>query len=308
MRGAGLEATSQRFVGVSLRARFRTRLAGLDHALPAMQLWHKAKKLGVWDPCDIDLLHDTRDWALLPEPERDVLLRLTALFEAGGEGIARDLLPLIAVMADEQRLEEELYLTSFLLEEAKHFEMFRRFLDEVAKESGDLSRYHTPSWQRIFLGELPRATRRLKECGSPEAQAEASVTYNMVVEGVLAATGYYAYQTTLVRNGILPGMQQALAHLLLDESRHLAYGVFLLSRLVAEHGEGVWLAIERRMGELLEPALGVITEAFAAYPVMPFGLDVAEFTEFATAQFRTRLARIEQARGKSVADISAAPV
>ena len=273
-----------------------------------MQLWHKAKKLGVWDPRDIDFLRDTRDWALLAEPERDVLLRLTALFEAGGAGIARDLLPLITVMADEQRLEEELYLTSFLLEEGKHFELFRRFLDEIARESGDLSRYHTPSWRRIFESELPRAMCRLRDDGSPEAQAEAAVTYNMVVEGVLAETGYHAYQTTLARRGILPGMQQALGHLQRDESRHLAYGVFLLSRLVAEHGESVWVAIERRMGELLEPALGVITEAFAVYAVMPFGLEVAEFTEFATSQFRKRLARIEEARGKSVADISAVPL
>jgi ribonucleoside-diphosphate reductase beta chain len=281
---------------VKARVRFQTMGAGLDHGLPAMRLWHKAKKLGVWDPRDIGLEQDAADWLGLREEERDVLLRLTSLFQAGEEGVALDLLPLMMVMADEQRLEEELYLTSFLWEEAKHVEMFRRFFDEVAYEKGDLARYHTPSYRRIFYDALPTAMRRLREDGSPEAQAEASVTYNMIVEGVLAETGYRAYGAMLERGGILPGMQQAVAFLKRDESRHLAYGVFLLSRLVAEHGDPVWAAIERRMGLLLEPAVGIIAEAFAAYPVMPFGLDIEEFTGYAMAQFQRRLARIAAAR------------
>jgi ribonucleoside-diphosphate reductase beta chain len=34
---------------------------------------------------------------------------------------------------------------------------------------------------------------RLTHDDSPIAQAEASVTYNMIVEGVLAETGYYGF-------------------------------------------------------------------------------------------------------------------
>lgn len=290
-----------------LRERFQTMRGGLDHALPAMTLWHKAKRLGVWDPRAIDLSVDARDWPQLSDVERDVLLRLTSLFQAGEESVTLDLLPLIMVVADEQRLEEELYLTSFLWEEAKHVEMFRRFFDEVALDHSDLSRYHTPSYRTIFCQELPAAMQRLRQDASPVAQAEASVTYNMIVEGVLAETGYHAYHAILARHGILPGMQQAVAHLKRDESRHLAYGVYLLSRLVAEHGEPVWQAIERRMAQLLEPALGVITEAFAAYPVMPFGMEIGEFADFAMAQFQKRLARIQGARGRSLAELAAEP-
>jgi len=279
--------------------------AGLDHGLPAMRLWHKAKKLGVWDPRDIDLTPDARDWRRLTDDERDLLLRLTSLFLAGEEGVALDLLPLILVVADEQRLEEELYLTSFLWEEAKHVEMFRRFFDEVAPDAGDLTRYHTPSYRAIFYEALPDAMRRLRADDSPAAQAEASVTYNMIVEGVLAETGYHAYHATLDRYGILPGMQQALVYLKRDEARHIAYGVFLLSRLVAEHGDDVWHAIERRMATLLEPAVGVIAEAFAAYPVMPFGLTIDEFTDYAMRQFQRRLERVAAARGRDPAQIAA---
>jgi ribonucleoside-diphosphate reductase beta chain len=34
------------------------------------------------------------------------------------------------------------------------------------------------------------------------------VTYNMVVEGVLAETGYHAFFTMLERNGLMPGLRR----------------------------------------------------------------------------------------------------
>jgi ribonucleoside-diphosphate reductase beta chain len=261
-----------------------------------MRLWHKAKKLGVWDPREIDFSRDIEDWKRLRDDERDILLRLSALFQAGEEAVTLDLLPLIQVIAAEGRLEEEMYLTSFLFEEAKHVEIFRRFFDEVANESSDLSRYFTPSYERVFMDELPGALGRLRVDSSVEAQADASVTYNMIVEGVLAETGYHAYHEALTRNGILPGMQQAARLLKQDESRHLAYGVYLLSRLVAEHGEPMLTRIQDRMATLLEPAIGVVMEVFQYYDPIPFGLTVEHFSDFALSQFQNRLERIQRAR------------
>ncbi len=269
---------------------------GLDHDAAPMRLWHKAKKIGVWDPRDIDFTQDQRDWRGLTDLEREVVLHLTSLFQAGEESVTLDLLPLVQTIAAEGRLEEEIYLTSFLWEEAKHVEVFRRFLDEVARDASDLSRFHGPCYRQIFYDELPRAMDRLRHDPSPAAQAEASVTYNMIVEGVLAETGYHAYHQMLERRDLLPGMRRAVAYLKSDEARHLAYGVHLLSRLVAEGGEPIWQTIEARMGELLPTAIGLINELFASYDEMPFGLELEEFTDFAMAQFRRRFARVEKAR------------
>ena len=269
---------------------------GLDHALLPMRLWHKAKKLGVWDPQDIDFSRDVEDWTELSRDERELILHLSALFQGGEEAVTIDLLPLIEVVAAEGRLEEEIYLTSFLFEEAKHVETFQRFFGEVAPDHGDLSRFATPAWLRIFSAELPAALDRLREDRSPGAQAQAAVTYNMIVEGVLAETGYHAYHVMLERSRILPGMQLAMGLLKRDESRHIAYGLYLLSRLTAEHGDGAWKAIEAGMGRLLDPALAVIEEIFAAYEEVPFGLRQEEFTGYALDQFRHRLARLERAR------------
>lgn len=273
---------------------FQTTTRGLDRDLPVYRLWRKAKKLGIWDPESFDLSRDRQDWLGLQPDEQEVLLHLTALFQGGEESVTRELLPLLRVMADEGRLEEEMFLTSFLWEEAKHVEAFRRFVDEIAGSTGDLTRFETPSYAQIFHEELPRAMRRLESDRSPAAVAEASVTYNMIVEGVLAETGYHAYRTILEQRGLMPGMQDLVTHVQRDEARHLAYGVSLLSRLVAEHGAPVWDVIEARMTALLGPALGVIGEIFERYDPMPFGLTPDLFVDFALGQFQKRMDRIER--------------
>lgn len=269
---------------------------GLDHVSFPMTLYHKAKKLGVWDPRDIDLTRDREDWRRLAPEERDLLLRLSTFFQAGEEAVARDLLPLIQVISREGRLEEEMYLTTFLFEEAKHVEVFRRFLDEVAPDHGNLRRFESRSYRVIFEEELPTALFALMADASPRAQVRASVTYNIIVEGVLAETGYHGYHQVLATRGILPGMQEAVRLLKRDESRHIAYGLYLISRLVADHGQRLWAAVEADLSRLLEPALGVVEEIFLPYEVAPFGLRREDFTAYAVDQFQARLRRLDTAR------------
>lgn len=272
-----------------------TSAGGLDTASFPWRLWQKAKRLGIWDPASIDLTQDRQDWGRLSAEERDVLLRLTALFAAGEEAVTVDLLPLIEAVARDGRLEEEIYLTSFLFEEAKHVELFRRFLDEVTGTDRELSGYLGPSYRAMFDRELPNALDRLRRDRSAEALATASVTYNMIVEGVLAETGYRAYHAALARNGIMPGMQRGVELTKRDESRHIAFGIYLLGRLVRDGGAPLWGVVERRLGELAEVAVGVIPEVFAAYQIMPFGLRIEEFTDYAMSQFQARVRRLERA-------------
>jgi ribonucleoside-diphosphate reductase beta chain len=267
-----------------------------------MRLYEKAKRLGVWNPSDIDFSQDIRDWQSFDERERDVLLRLTSMFQAGEEAVTLDLLPLIQVIAQEGRIEEEMYLTTFLFEEAKHTDFFRRFLDEVAFCSADLSHYSSENYRSVVYDALPQALLRLRHDPSPEAQIEASVTYNLIVEGVLAETGYHAYFTVLERNNLMPGVRKGISLLKLDESRHIAYGIFLLSRLIAEHPD-LWEVLETRMNLLLPAAVGVVGDIFSAYQPMPFGLVEDDFVNYAMDQFSKRFDRLEKARGASIDEV-----
>jgi ribonucleoside-diphosphate reductase beta chain len=282
---------------------FATTTRGLDRNAPPMRLYEKAKKLGVWNPTDIDFSKDKVDWATLKDDERDLIWRLLAMFVAGEEAVTLDLLPLIEVIAREGRLEEEMFLTTFLFEEAKHTDFFRRFLDEVADAPVDLTRYHTENYSQLFYAALPEALLNLKADSSPAAQIRASVTYNMVVEGVLAETGYHAFFTMLERNGLMSGLRKGISLLKQDESRHIAYGVYLLSRLVAEHPD-LWEMLEAQMNSLLPFAIGVIGDAFAAYEVVPFGLVEDDFINYAMMQFSKRFERLEKARGQSLDELN----
>jgi len=278
---------------------------GLRHDVLPMRLYHKAKRLGIWDPRSIDFSQDIQDWQRFSDEEREAIISLTALFQAGEEGVTLDLLPLMMAVAREQRLEEEMFLTTFLWEEAKHTEFFRRFLDEVAHDSSDLSRYHTPSYRTLFYEELPRTMNALLTDTSVEAQVRASVTYNMIIEGVLAETGYHSYYNMLERNNVMPGLRQGIGLLKRDESRHIAYGVFLISRLVAQKPD-LWEIVEQEMSRLLMVALSLVNETFepsADLAEVPFGFQVEEYLTYATTQFTKRLARIERARTQTVEQI-----
>lgn len=281
---------------------FITTSRGLRRNSPPMRLFEKAKQFGIWNPSLIDLSRDRHDWEQLRDEERDLLLRLTALFQAGEEAVTLDLLPLIGAVARDGRLEEELYLTTFLFEEAKHTDFFSRFINEVARANPDLSRYHTPSYRALIYEALPAAMHRLEQDPSPFNLAEASLTYNMIVEGVLAETGYHGYFTILDTHNLMPGVREGIRLLKQDESRHIAYGIYLLSRLIATD-QRIWDHIVERMNELLLHAMGVIDEIFASYDEMPFGLQVEMFSNFALNQFQRRLNRLEMACQQSLAEI-----
>ncbi|MDX1739805.1 MAG: R2-like ligand-binding oxidase, partial [Rhodothermales bacterium] len=275
------ETTSAPKTAKTTRSAFRTTSeGGIDRDSFPMQLYHKAKKLGVWDPADIDFGRDREDWLRLAPDEKDVLLRLISMFQAGEEAVTLDLLPLIRTIASEGRIEEEMYLTTFLFEEAKHTEFFRAFLDDVTETSTALDHYHTPAYRELFYRELPAALSALDHDSSPRAQLEASATYNMIVEGTLAETGYHALYRILDERGILPGLREGTKLLQRDESRHIAYGVFLITRLIGGNPD-LTAVFHERMNHLLPIATTVISELFAAYDRMPFGLREEDFLDFA---------------------------
>jgi ribonucleoside-diphosphate reductase beta chain len=283
---------------------FRSTNGGLRDLFP-LRLYAKAKRLGTWDPAAIDLTQDRADWLTLPEEQRQAVLSLTSLFVAGEEAVTLDLLPLILAVAREGRIEEELFLTTFLFDEGKHTELFGRFLVEVAGSPEGLDRFHRPSYRRLFYEELPAAMESLLTDSSPRAVVRASVTYNMIVEGVLAETGYHSYHRSLASNGLMPGLCSALVHVKQDEARHIAYGVYLLSRLVAADAEA-WDAIEERMNELFPLALGVVNESFEEYgEVSPFGIERSDMVDYATSQFAKRYERIARCRGRTLAEVDA---
>jgi len=270
---------------------FATTKRGLDLDSFPMQLFQRSKQLGVWNPADISFKNDAEQWQRFTELEKTVLLHLSSMFIAGEEAVTLDLLPLIQTVASEGRIEEEIYLTSFLWEEAKHTEFFALFLRDVIRADPGLEKFHGPAYKRLFYDELHQALSRLEYDKSPESQLKASVTYNLIIEGTLAETGYEAYYNMLTENEFLPGLREGIGLLKRDESRHIAFGLYFINRLLEEH-PGLHKTLEQEAGRLLEMAIDVVHEIFEPYPEMPFGLEKTWYIEYASSQFSKRIRKL----------------
>ncbi|GAA4612110.1 R2-like ligand-binding oxidase [Saccharopolyspora hordei] len=263
-----------------------------------------------WNPTDIDFSQDAEDWQQLTEDEQRSVAGLCAQFVAGEEAVTQDLQPFLAAMAEEGRFGDEMYLTQFVFEEAKHTQVFRLWMDAVGLTE-DLHGLveDNPGYHEIFYKLLPEALHALHEDPSPENQVRASVTYNHVVEGTLALTGYFAWNKICVKRGILPGMQQVIRHIGDDERRHMAWGTFTCRRHVAAD-ERNWAVVEDQMNRVLPHAVAQVQwRPDDAPEVLPFELDKDELTAYATDRATRRLGAISSARGMPLAqiDVDATP-
>lgn len=257
----------------------------------------------LWDPANIDFSRDSADWEALSDRERVYVTRLCAGFIAGEEAVTQDIQPFMAAMRAEGRLGDEMYLTQFAFEEAKHVQVFRMWLDAVGV-TGDLHEYldDIPTYRTIFYEELPACLNALSSDPSPAAQVRASVTYNHMVEGMLALTGYFAWHKICVERGILPGMQELVRRIGDDERRHMAWGTFTCRRHVAAD-DANWGVFETRMNELMPLGLRLIEEGFSLYDPMPFGISTDEFMAYAADKGMRRFGTISSARGRPVGEI-----
>ncbi len=266
----------------------------LNHQLLPMIDYHKAKEL-LWDPRSIDCALDRRDWSAMSVEERDLIWRSVALFHAGEEAVAHDLAPLlVAVRREGGHIEDEFFLTTQIFEEAKHLEFFDRWCDEVAGGEAALASFLGESYGTIFYQALPEALNRLLIDHSPLAQVEAGVVYHMIIEGVLAETGYHGFYRALQSRNLLPGLVHGIELVQRDEARHIAFGVYFLQRHVQANSK-LWDVIEARMNELLPAALNIVGDVLIPYgDAIPFKLDVTEMVTYASEQFNKRLHAIER--------------
>lgn len=274
------------------RTGFVTTGRGLDRQSVPMALFQKSKTLGIWNPAEIDLKKDREQWEDFSKEEKGLLHHLSAMFMAGEEAVTLDLLPLIRTVAAEGRIEEEIYLTSFLWEEAKHTEFFDLYMKEVMGSPQNLESYHGPMYRILFYEKLPNALNALWTDSSPAAQLKASATYNMIVEGTLAETGYEAYFNMLEERDLLPGLREGITYLKRDESRHIAFALHFLGRLLAEH-PSLTGYLEEELGILLGDATNIVHEIFDRYrDEVPFGLDREWFLNYAVKQFQNRIQKL----------------
>src|SRR5947208_6693843 len=214
--------------------------------------WEK----GNWRATEIDFTQDRVDWhERLSEEQRRGALWIFALFFHGEQSVTDNLSPYIDAAPRE---EQAFFLATQQVDEARHTVFFKRFMHEVvgvgdgstgatlAATLGELTWGH-----RQVFGRLDRMADELRKDHSPVQLARAITLYHIVIEAGLAQSGQHMIERFLEDHDVLPGFREGIRNVSLDEQRHIAFGVRLLSDLYRENPEPVQDAIVSTIREVL---------------------------------------------------------
>ena len=251
---------------------------------------------GNWSAFAIDLRQDAVDWREKLTPKQRQASRWNyAMFVHGEEAVARTLAPFItAAPTQEQRV----FLTTQIVDEARHHVFFDRFMREVMGEGQsyddvlDAVRPElTPGFRRVFA-ELDRLTDQLRrQPTNRPLYAQCIALYHVVVEGTLAHPGQRFMLDYLGRFGVMPGFRAGIAKIARDESRHMAFGIQTLGELVAS-SPVIKAAVIRTLNRALPWAVGVLTPPGLDFDYLrAFDIEIVDLYAFSLKSLEAKLAR-----------------
>jgi ribonucleoside-diphosphate reductase beta chain len=263
-----------------------------------------------WDPEQFDLEEDRENLSTYVEQEEygvevlEALKRGVARFGAGEQAVTEDLAPLAIALED---LDDQMFVTTQIYEEAKHTDFFDRFWREVIhpveEEFGiERSSPTDDDWFNDAYNELfernEAAMHALIDDRSPAAFAEAYCHYHLTVEGILAQTGYYGMQQSYSEDShpelpALPGLYDGFTHIRQDEGRHVGFGMAKLKELVTEEEIDPQL-LDDTVNELM-PLVTGITAAEGEQTLDDVGPNPSELREYATTKHVDRMRQITEA-------------
>lgn len=231
----------------------------LDPELMAGAIYRKYEKATrkIWDAKELEYERDHADWARLTDSQRDGILTITVRFEGGEQEVTDELLPMLSAAHALGRFDWVMYLSTFMLEEARHSEFFTLWHARVPglTSRDEKARYwplreHTvdPSG-RFNVGEpvyegLPKYGKKLHAAveSGDEAAIEAAFVqfatlYCAWVEGVLTMPSYEIVVDTTNLWEALPALRQGFKNILGDEGRHITFGTEACRILIEKHPE-----------------------------------------------------------------------
>ena len=237
-----------------------------------MDLYHRWERQN-WSTEDLDFSVDTGQWNDMFEGFRIELQRSFTLFFVGEQAVTDTLSPLVHAAPDEA---SRIFLSTQLVDEARHTVFFSRFFDEVVGISGgltpvldDLRGKVGVGFREVFDRDLVQATEAVRKNPSDYASWVEGITiYHLVVEGMLALTGQKFLLSFLRELQILPGFYAGFTAVARDESRHVNFGV----RALMEAGirdKSLLERVQDSVFRLLEPACRTVASPDRKFAIAP---------------------------------------
>jgi ribonucleoside-diphosphate reductase beta chain len=210
----------------------------LPGPLDLYQRWERQQ----WSATEIDFSVDRRQWQAMSAGMREQMEGAFLAFFYGEQAVTDTLSPLVHAAPDE---DNRLFLSTQLVDEARHSYFFARFFSEALGVAGGLRETLAHAAQagqigggygRIFEprdGELAVVTEAVRvEPGSYSLWVQAVALYHLMIEGVLALPGQRRLLRLTRLNDLLPGFRAGFTAVTRDESRHVSYGVWALREAV----------------------------------------------------------------------------
>ena len=225
-------------------------------------------------------------------------------FLAGEQAVTDELVPMLAAAHALRRYDWTMFLSTFLMEEAKHSEFFMLWHDQVVGvlEPDEVAAHFlvrsatidpTGRFQvkdraargacRGTAAMLMDAIAGRRRGASIEAAfVRFSAAYNAFAEGVLTMPSYEIVIDTTLMWDAFPALREGFRRILADEGRHITFGTAACRILIEKHP-----AYEALVHEVFDEYRGNLVGLVEYQKAVP-GLDLQKYQTMKVRHYRNR--------------------
>src|SRR4051794_1580297 len=248
---------------------------------------------GNWSATGIDFTQDKHDWnEVFTQQERNAAIWNYSLFHYGEDSVADNLSPYIDAAPHP---EQQYFLTTQQVDEARHAVFFARFMQEVAERGHDVESTLAATAPILTWGfkktfdRLDKMADELRKDRSRPQLAKAIALYHIVIEATLATPGQHFIEEYLGQRKIMPGFYEGMRNISKDEQRHIGFGVKMLHDLNQEDPE-CKDAVAELLREVMPYTVGVfIPPNWDETYVTCFGKEIEDIFEDGMTSFDQKL-------------------
>ncbi|GAC1359688.1 MAG: hypothetical protein NVSMB38_43460 [Ktedonobacteraceae bacterium] len=210
---------------------------GLVHLPTYRELYYRWERQQ-WRVQDINFATDRTQWQKMPaEEQRMRLFGLSAFFK-GEECVTNTLAPYITAMPDD---EMRMFLTTQLVDEARHTVFFARFFGEalgidygrLEETLAVVSQNMNDNLRYILVDALNDVSDRIRREPTQMAHLIEGITlYHIIIEGTMALAGQRNMLEIYRLANLFPAFRGGFTAVARDESRHVVFGVKFLRDMI----------------------------------------------------------------------------
>jgi len=248
-----------------------------------------------WAVGDLDFTLDRQDWLEASELDRKATLWSHRLFFNGEERVTSTLAPFVWAAPTP---EIEVFLSTQMVDEARHTVFFQRWWHDVAgtdaKNLGDLLKEIRPEanegYNTLFYDRLPATAQRLASNPKDfDAFVEGVTLYHIVIEATIALTGQRFELESMREQGLTErGFYRGFTAVARDESRHVNFGIKVLQEAVRENPQRYAPIIQKTLVECLPLISGTLDPPDPRF-ITEYGHTESEIVQFAFDSLNKRL-------------------